>query len=218
MLVMLLLKFAFVMGAIMRHIITMIVGSPTMERKDVDEATVNPNTAGLFILLLVFSTIRRAARVTMVVVMVVTVLDIDQRPTERLSEAVTNLNRLYLDPVHEDSDLALFAMAAWAMTETLGRVAGRNMSLLSRKRKVGNMSGRGRETRRRRMGEIQEFTVAIILAIGGHGLNSMTETNATERRILFNGRSHNKETYRCSAHMSWNDMSERCRCSNDSKS
>jgi len=60
----------------------------------------------------------------MVVVMVVVtmmMIGLDQRPTKGLSEAIADLDRLYLDPVHEDSEFALFAMTAGAVAEALGR-------------------------------------------------------------------------------------------------
>jgi len=122
---------------------------------------------------------------TMLVVMVV----VNQRPTERLSEAVTNLDRLYLDAVHEYSEFALFAMTAWATGAPRWLTTGRIRTvLLRRRRKVGKMGRRSREIGRRTVGEIDGITVAIVVAIGGHGLNGMTKTNTIERRILFNRR------------------------------
>jgi len=77
--------------------------------------------------------------VVMVVVMAVAMMMIglDQRPAKGLSEAITDFDRLYLDPVHEDSEFALLAMTAGAMAEALGRcrmVAG---TLVGRRKGVG---------------------------------------------------------------------------------
>ena len=70
----------------------------------------------------------------MMVVMMM-MLDFDQRPSERLSEAVTDPDRLYLHLVDENSDFGLFSMTAWAAMEPLGGhgfAAGRNRSTRSR--------------------------------------------------------------------------------------
>jgi len=93
----------------------------------------NANQAVFFVLVLFV-----VRRLTMVVVVVVVtmVLDFNQRPAERLSEAVANLDRLYLDPVHDNSSTAFFATTAWAMTETLERDEvgiGRNRETLYRR-------------------------------------------------------------------------------------
>jgi hypothetical protein len=137
------------------------------------------------------------------VVVVAVVPDFNQRPTERLSEAVADLDRLYLDPVHDYSNVALSAMKTWGMMETFGRCNRFATSRYTLSRRY--ISGKGRRY-------IREFTVSNSLAIG---CNRMTEANTIERRVLFNRRRYDKETYRCrsSAH-----LSERCRCSNDSES
>jgi hypothetical protein len=107
-------------------------GRYTRERKDANETTIDTNTSGFFVL----SVLGAVRRFTMVVVMVVVVFGFNQRPTERLSEAVANLNRLYLDGVYKNSDFALFSMTAWAIMETLWwlRVATRRSTLARRRR------------------------------------------------------------------------------------
>lgn len=137
-------------------------GGYSRERKNVND------TSGLFTLH-ALSVHRDVRRMTMVVVM----LDFDQRPTECLSEAVANPDRLYLHLVDENSNFGLFSMTACAMAEPLER--------------HGYAIGRNRETRSRysRRRGVQEFTVDGVWV---DGWNSMTETNTVERRVLFNGR------------------------------
>ena len=138
----------------------------------------------------------------MMVVVVTVVLDFDQRPTKRLSEAVTNLDRFDLHLVHENSDFAL--MTPRAMTEMLWRymiAIWRRRHVLSIKRRKIDI--RSRQTGRRRRGQ-------KVITIGRNGWNSMTKPKTIERRVLFNRRRYNKETYgrRGSAHLSWRDSSQ----------
>jgi len=91
-----------------------IVGVDTRERKDADETTIDSNV----VILLSIVAVMRAMVVMMGMTMM---LNLNQRPTERLSEAVTNLDRLNLDLVHEKTDFGLFAMAAWTKTGVDGR-------------------------------------------------------------------------------------------------
>jgi len=85
-----------VVGAI-RHItspITTLSSRNRRERKNANKVI----TAGI--------SIGDVGRLTMVVVGVV--LDFNQRPTERLSEAIPNLDSFYLDLVNEDGDFGFF--------------------------------------------------------------------------------------------------------------
>lgn len=161
----------------------MVIGSHPGERKNVDEATIDANAPSFFIILLIFRTV---VGMTMVVV----VVDFNQRPTKRLSEAVANLDRLDLDPVHEDSEFGLLSATPWAMTETSRLIAaGRDRIVFSRR------------------SDVKEF-VADILGIGRHGWNGMSKTNSSERRIFFK-----MYRWRSSGH-----LGEYCTDSDESKS
>jgi len=91
-----------------RHIASPITTLSSRNRREGENANEIVITAGSFIVR------RLAMRVVGVV------FDFNQRPTERLSEAVPYLDRLYLDLVNEDGESGFFAMTAFAMAETLG--------------------------------------------------------------------------------------------------
>lgn len=87
------------------------------EREDADEATIDADGANI-ILIGFHSMVGTGVGMTMFVVMVA-VLYLNQRPAKRLSEAVADLDSLYLNLVHENGEFVLLSVTTRAVTETL---------------------------------------------------------------------------------------------------
>jgi len=87
------------------------------ERENADEATVDADRTD-FILIVFHPIVGTGVGMSMFVVMVA-VLDLNQRPAKRLSEAVADLDGLYLYLVHENGEFVLPSVTTWAVTEML---------------------------------------------------------------------------------------------------
>lgn len=106
----------------------------------------------------------------MVKTMAMMVVDFDQRPTKGLPEAITDLDGLYLETMHEYGEFIVSSITSWTMTESFS--TGEDGRAL-----LDFMRGRDGETER---GEV-DFGFKFVV-ISWDGWDWMTETEMVDRR------------------------------------